>query len=77
MGNCCLGVFVFSGPRSLVYIFLFPLPNLYLPAPVLSLFLPALVLNLCLPVLCFTAKDCYSYSVYLYKLSVYSYVLAS
>ena len=53
----------------------FPAPtaNLCLPAPTLNLFLPP---NLCLPVLRFTVKICYSYSVYLYKLSVYLYVLA-
>ena len=38
--------------------------------PALNLFLPVLTLNLCLPVLCFAFKVCYSYSVYLYKLSV-------
>ena len=47
------------------------------PALALNLLLPALVLNLCLPVLRFTVKICYSYSVYLYKLSVYLYVGAS
>ena len=35
-------------------------------------FSPAL--SLCSPVLRFTVKVCYSYSVYLYKLSVYLYV---
>ena len=52
-----------------------PGPNLYFTAPVLNLYLPAPALNLCSPVLHFTVKVCYSYSVYLYKLSVYLYVL--
>ena len=46
-------------------------PNLYLTAPAINLYLPALTHNLCLPVLRFTVKIFYSYSVYLYKLSVY------
>ena len=51
--------------------------NLYLPAQVLHLLFPNLVLNLCLPVVCFTVKVFYTYSAYLYKLSVYLYVVAS
>ena len=72
------GICVFrpSAPALNLY-FLAPGPNLYLPAPAFNLFLPVLVLTLCLPVLRFTDKVCYSYSVYLYKLSVYLYVVVS
>ena len=55
-----------------------PGPNLYFTAPALNLYLPASALNFCSPVLrfaCSTVKVCYSYSVYLCKLSVYLYVL--
>ena len=71
-----LGVFVFPGPRPLIFLPVLAL-NLYLPAPApaLSLFLPPLALNLCLPFLRFTVQVCYNYSVYLYKLSVYLFVL--
>ena len=62
---CKLGVFVFPVPRPWP-----PTLNLYLPVPALNWFLPALVLNLYLPVLRFIVKVCYSYNVYLYKLSV-------
>ena len=63
-----------------------PTPNLYFPilalnmyllAQVLDLVLPALALNFYLPVLHLTVQVCFSYSVYLYKLSVYLYALAS
>ena len=52
-----------------------PSPNLYLTAPALDLYLPILAPSMCLPVLPFTVKVSYSYSVYLCKLSIYSYVL--
>ena len=50
-------------------------PQFGFTGPPLNLFLPALAINLSLLVLRITAKVCYSYSVYLYKISVY--VLAS
>ena len=55
----------------------FPAPglNLYLTVPVLNLYLPIPALNFCLPVLCFTVKACYSYSVYLYKFSLFLFDL--
>ena len=52
-----------------------PGPNLFLTAPALNLYLLASALNSCLPVLRFTVKVCYSYNVYLDKLSVYLYLL--
>ena len=50
-------------------------PNLYFTTPILNLYLPAPALSLRSPVLRFTIKVCYSYSVCLYKLSVFLYVL--
>ena len=52
-----------------------PSPNLYLTDPILNLYLPVLAQNVCFPVLPLTFKICYSSSVYLCKLSIYSYVL--
>ena len=64
-------------PPALNLYFPAQVPNFYLPVPALNFFLLALVLNLCFPVLRFTVKVCYSYSVYLSKLSVYLNVVAS
>ena len=57
-------------------------PNLHFTAPALNLYLPAPALTLCLPWRCLpalrlTVKVCYSYSVYLYNLTVYLNVLTS
>ena len=60
-------VFAFPRPRPELWL---SAPYLYFMALAHNLYLPALALNLCLPVLRFTVKVCYSYSVYLYKLSV-------
>ena len=66
-------VFVFPGPRP-QFVFDDPGPKFvfHVSSPQFVFAGPAL--NLCLPVLRFTVKVCYSYSVYLYKLSVYAIV---
>ena len=78
----CLS-FILLAQFLLIYLYLcFPAPGpnlylaalalyLYFTASALNLHLPAPELNLCSPALRFTVKVCYSYIVYLYKLSVY------
>ena len=66
------GYFCVSRPLTLALV---PGPNLYLMAPAPSLSFTAPALTVCLPALHLTVKVCYSYSFYLYNLSVFLCVI--